>query len=162
MKEPIVSDAGPLISFARAGQLYLLRQVVGHLQILEAVRDEIVVKGAGRPAAAEVAQGGWVASQPLPSTSLTDPLPTSLGKGEKEAIALCREIGACLLADDPVARREARSRGIALISLLDILDEAKAQDLISDVKPTLDHFIRSGFRLKRTLYEAKIREAGEQ
>jgi len=161
MNKPIVSDAGPLISFARAGYLDLLRRVIGHLWIPEAVHDEVVVKGAGKPAAADVEQGGWVASQPLANTSLADQLPTSLGKGEKEAIMLCQQLGACLLADDPVARREARARGIALISSLDILDEAKSRNLIFLAKPTLDHLIRSGFRLKRSLYEAKLREAGE-
>jgi len=161
MKKPIVSDAGPLISFARAERLNLLRQVARQIWIPEAVHDEVVVKGSGRPAAAEVAQGDWVAVQPLANKSILDGLPVILGKDEKEAIALCQETDACLLVDDPAARREARARGIALISSLDILDEAKTQNLISEVKPALDHLVRSGFRLKKTLYEAKLREAGK-
>jgi len=37
----IVSDAGPILSFARAGRLDLLRQVVGELIIPDAVVQEI-------------------------------------------------------------------------------------------------------------------------
>lgn len=162
MTKPIVSDAGPLITFARAEQLDLLRQVVGRLLIPDAVHHEVAVKGAGKPGAVEVQEAEWVERQALSDRTPAAQLRASLGKGEKEAIALCRELGAYLLADDPVARREARARRIALISTLDILDEAKVRGMISDVRRTLDGLIRSGFRLKLRLYEAKLREAGEQ
>jgi len=48
-----VADAGPLISFARADRLELLHQVVGELWIPEAVYQELVTQGAGRPRAEE-------------------------------------------------------------------------------------------------------------
>jgi predicted nucleic acid-binding protein len=50
----IVSDAGPIIIFARIGGLYLLREVTGSLLIPDAVYDEIVVKKGGMPRATEV------------------------------------------------------------------------------------------------------------
>jgi predicted nucleic acid-binding protein len=46
--KPIVSDAGPLISFARAGSLGLLQRVVQRLLVPEAVYGEVVVRGADR------------------------------------------------------------------------------------------------------------------
>ena len=52
----IVADTGPLLSFARADRLALLRDVVGTLIIPEAVYEEIVVRGAGKPGA-DVAEG---------------------------------------------------------------------------------------------------------
>jgi len=161
MSKWIVSDASPLITFARAQRLEFLRQVVGRLLVPEAVHNEVVVKGAGKPGAAEVQGAGWIASRALTDRKRTSDLPGSLGQGEKEAIALCQELGVYLLVDDPAARREARAKGIALISTLDVLDEGKGQKLIPDVKPTLHHLIRTGFRLKRTLYETKLRAAGE-
>jgi predicted nucleic acid-binding protein len=50
----IVSDAGPMLSFARANHLDLLRQVVGRLVIPDAVYEDIVVQGAGKPGSSEV------------------------------------------------------------------------------------------------------------
>ena len=40
----IVSDAGPILSFARAGRLEILRQVVGELIIPPAVVEELAVR----------------------------------------------------------------------------------------------------------------------
>ena len=60
-----VADAGPLISFALAGRLELLRQVVGELWIPEAVYQELVTKGADRPGAEEVSQGEWIKRKPI-------------------------------------------------------------------------------------------------
>ena len=45
----IVADTGPLIAFARLGRLQLLRQVVRIIFIPDAVFDEIVTRGQGRP-----------------------------------------------------------------------------------------------------------------
>jgi len=161
MSQPIVSDAGPLISFARAGRLELLRDVVQRLVVPDAVYDEVVVQGAGRPGADEVAGAAWVERRSTGDASFPDSLPGTLGAGEREAMGLCIELGACLLADDAAARREARLRGIPLISSLDVMDMAKTQLRIRAVRPVLDGFVRSGFRLKRTLYDAKLRHAGE-
>lgn len=162
MSQPIVSDAGPIITFARANRLGLLRQVVGRVVIPGAVYDEIVVRGSAKPGATEVKQADWVELRSLAASSPVDDLPGSLGQGEKEAIALCRELQSWLLVDDPAARREAKARGIPLISTLDILDEAKDRGFIAAVAPVLDSLIRNTFRLKVTLYEAKLREAGER
>ena len=56
----IVSDSGPIISFARAGHLDLLKQVTTELVIPDAVFEEIVVSGADKPGAEEVKQGLWI------------------------------------------------------------------------------------------------------
>jgi predicted nucleic acid-binding protein len=44
----IVSDAGPIIIFARIGRLSLLHEVTGSLTIPNAVHDEIVINKDGR------------------------------------------------------------------------------------------------------------------
>ena len=56
----IISDSGPIISFARAGYLNLLRNVVNELWIPKAVYEEIAIKGIGRPGAFEVRQEKWI------------------------------------------------------------------------------------------------------
>jgi predicted nucleic acid-binding protein len=52
----IVADSGPIISFARAGRLDLLKQVTTELIIPDAVFEEIVVSGGDRAGAEEVKQ----------------------------------------------------------------------------------------------------------
>ena len=56
----IVADSGPIISFARAGRLDLLKQVTTELIIPDAVFEEIVVIGDDRSGAEEVNQGLWI------------------------------------------------------------------------------------------------------
>ncbi len=50
----IVADTGPLIAFARIGQLDFPRQVVGTLYIPDTVYNEMVHPGRERPGAAEI------------------------------------------------------------------------------------------------------------
>lgn len=157
----IVSDAGPIISFARAGRLDLLARVVGQLVIPEAVYTEVVVNGTGKPGAVDVACATWVRRQPVGDPSSLQALPLTLGAGEAEALALAQETGAYLLVDDPAARRVAKAKGIALISTLDVIDEAKDCGVVAEAKPILDELIFHGYRLKRSLYEAKLLRAGE-
>ncbi len=56
----IVSDAGPIIIFARIGRLSLLQEITTSLLIPNAVYDEIVTNKGGMPGAAEVAQAIWI------------------------------------------------------------------------------------------------------
>jgi predicted nucleic acid-binding protein len=56
----IVADSGPIISFARAGRLDLLKQVTTELIIPDAVFEEIVVSGDDRPGAEKAKQGLWI------------------------------------------------------------------------------------------------------
>jgi uncharacterized protein len=53
----IVADTGPIIAFARLGRLGLLSDVVGVVIIPDAVYEELVDRGQGRPGAAEVRHG---------------------------------------------------------------------------------------------------------
>jgi predicted nucleic acid-binding protein len=57
----IVADSGPILSFARANRLELLHQVIGGLTIPDAVYEEIVIRGAGKPRSTEV-QGANLAN----------------------------------------------------------------------------------------------------
>jgi hypothetical protein len=50
----IVSNSGPLLSFARVRRFDLLREVIGTLTIPEAVYADIVVRGTGKRGAEDV------------------------------------------------------------------------------------------------------------
>jgi predicted nucleic acid-binding protein len=100
----IVSDAGPIIIFARIGRLSLLHEVTDSLTIPNAVHDEIVINKGGMPGAAEVASAVWIQRAVVADRATLDRFPPGLHAGEREAIALAKERGAQLLIDEIRAR----------------------------------------------------------
>jgi predicted nucleic acid-binding protein len=158
----IVSDAGPLLSFARAHRFDLLQAVVGELIIPEAVYDEIVIQGAGRPGAEEVRQSAWITRQHVQDRSFLERLPATLHLGEREALALARALNGVLLVDEHAVRQEAHRLGITYMGSLRVLTEAKARGLIPAIKPVLDELIATGTYLSDTLYQEFLSEVGEE
>jgi predicted nucleic acid-binding protein len=142
----IVSDAGPIIVFARIGRLSLLQEVTGSLTIPDAVHDEIVVQKGGMPGAAEVASAGWIQQVAVADRATLDQLPPGLHAGEREAIALAKERGAQLLIDEIRARRVATDRKIEVIGTLRILSDAKQLGLIGTVRPIIGQMQSPGYR----------------
>ena len=88
-------------------------------------------------------------------------LSRKLDLGEREALALAKEMGAALLIDEREARREALRLGIDHFGSLRILKEAKDRGIIPEVRPILDKLISSGTYLSDTLYQEFLREMGE-
>lgn len=99
----------------------------------------------------------------MTNRSLISGLPRLVGAGEAEAIVLARELGAdILLIDERRARKTALELGLPVTGLLGVLLEAKKAGLIPALKPILDQMEAIvAFRLKRSLYEATLRAAGE-
>jgi uncharacterized protein len=157
----IISDAGPIVSFARADRLDLLRQVVGEIIVPDAVVEDIVDRGKGKPGAEEVRQGGWIKRAQVTDRTLVDQLAGGLDPGEREALALAKETGAALLVDEREARKEALRLGIFHFGSLKIIKEAKDRRIIPEAKPVLDDLIASGTYLSDILYKEFLREVGE-
>src|SRR5688572_26198368 len=130
----IVSNSGPILSFVRARRFEFLREVLGALMIPEAVYEDIVIQGAGKPGAEEVPRAAWITRVRVHDRPFVDHLPEKLHVGEREAIALAKELGATLLIDEREARRTAQQYGIPHFGSLRVLEEAKARRLISTVK----------------------------
>jgi uncharacterized protein len=158
----IVSDAGPIIIFARVGRLSLLRDVTVSLLIPDAVYEEIVVKKAGMPGAAEVTQSEWIQTASLVNRSMLDSLPSFLHEGEREAIVLAAERGAQLLIDEIRARRVASDLGIEVIGTLRILAEAKGLRYLNLVRPILVQMQSSGYRFDRALIRRFLERINEE
>jgi len=157
----IVSDAGPIIIFARIGRLSLLRDVAGFLLIPDAVYDEIVFKKGGMPGADQVAQALWIQRAPVIDRSIIGALPGVLHEGEREAIALAKERTAQLLIDEIRARRAARELGIEVIGTLRILYEAKQLGHINLVRPVIVQMQSCGYRIDRALIRRFLERIGE-
>lgn len=157
----IVSDSGPIISFARAGRLELLRQALNEIKIPKAVYEDIVIQGIGRPGAEEVKGVNWIKKETIKECSKVAQLPLRLGLGEREAIVLAQELEALLLIDDRPARKEAEKRGIVCFGSLRVLKEARGKGLIKEVRATGDKLRATGFRIKNTLYQKFLQEMKE-
>ena len=158
----MVSNSGPILSFARAHRFDLLREVVGTLTIPEAVYEDIVIRGAGKLGAEEVQHAAWITRAQVSDRTFVDQLPQKLHVGEREALALTKELGATLLIDEREARRAAQQHGIAHFGSLRVLEEAKRRGLIPAVRPILDELIAAGTFISENLYHAFLRTMGEE
>ena len=157
----IVSDSGPILSFARAGQLEILRQVAGELLIPEAVFEEIAVRGQGKPGDEAVRAGTWIKSEKVKDRSMLNQLSRRLNAGEMEAIALAAELNATILIDEYEGRKEAARIGIEHFGSLRILKEAKERGVIQEIRPVLDKLIASGTYVSEKLYQEFLGVSGE-
>jgi uncharacterized protein len=157
----IIADSGPILSCARANQLELLHQVIGGITIPDAVYEDIVVRGAGKPGSTEVQGASWIRPLPVRDRVFVDQLPPKLHLGEREAIALAREQGVALLVDEREARQEALHQGITVMGSLRVLREAKTRGIIPRVTPILDELIAAGMYISEPLSEAFIRQLDE-
>ena len=158
----IVSDSGPILSFARAGRLELLPGLLQKLIIPQAVWDDLVVRGSGKPNAGVIAEAPWIERYVVRDRNLVHSLPGRLHVGEREAIALARGLGTVLLVDEREARKEARRLGVVHFGSLRVLKEAKDRGLLSTVRPALDDLVRSGTYIGATLYHDFLRQVGEE
>jgi uncharacterized protein len=157
----IVSDAGPIVVFARIGRLSLLRDVTGTLLIPDAVHSEIFFNNGAMPGASEVAQAAWIQRVSVADRSIVDRMPSVLHEGEREAITLAKERGAQLLVDETRARRAADDQGIEVIGTLRILDQAKQSGHIALVRPIVVQMQSQGYRFDRTLILRFLETVGE-
>jgi uncharacterized protein len=156
----IVSDAGPIITFARIARLSLLREVTGSVTIPAAVHAEISI--IGMPGAAELAEVEWIQRAVVTDRSRLAALPSALHAGEREAIALAKERDAQLLMDEIRGRRAAAQLGIEIIGTLRILADAKRLGHIEVVRPIILEMQSSGYRFDRTLIRRFLEQMGER
>jgi uncharacterized protein len=149
----VVSDAGPILSFARADRLSLLHGVAASLWIPDAVYQEI-----GGPILDRMP---WIVRRSVSDRQRLAKLPQKLHLGEREAIILAEELDVPLLVDDREARSEAKRRGIEHFGSLRILARAKEIGLVSRVRPALDDLIAGGTYVGTELYWEFLRQVEE-
>lgn len=155
----MISDASPLIIFAKAGRLGLLRQVAGTITVPEAVWREITCDMT-KPGAAEIRGATWIRRGDVDSHA-ANLLRAYTDAGEAEAIALALQTRQLLLLDDRRARKIAEGLGVDLVGSVGVLLTAKRQGLVESVRDTLDDLLSAGLRLSDSLRQAALEEAGE-
>lgn len=154
----VVTDAGPLIYLAGAGELALLRALFTLVVVPRVVYEEVTVAGAGRLGATAVADAAWlVVEDQEPDPALL----RSLDAGESAAIPLAARLGASLLADDAGARAAATERRIPVVGTLGVLLLAKRGGHIDKVAPVVARVTALGLYVTPDLLARVLRAAGE-
>jgi predicted nucleic acid-binding protein len=158
-----VADTSSLVHPAKVSSFWaLMKDTFQELLISEAVFQEILSrKDKSRhdvPIIISAIDEGWIKVRK--GIRIVEPLPSYLGKGEKETINLMlKERLDWLLMDDKLARNVARSVGLNPRYSVYLLPFWIRKDIISKSKAheMLDQLIKTGYNLKSTHYLA-VRE----
>jgi predicted nucleic acid-binding protein len=146
----IISNATPLIAFARIGELPLLQAIVKNLVIPTAVAREISEYEPERSGSIDLFQESWITIQPVQSERQVLLLLPTLDRGEAEVIALALEQNARLVLMDELAGRQvADSLGIPITGSIGVLIRAKQLGKIPTIKPYIETMLQQGIRYSR-------------
>ena len=161
MRKLVIADAGPLIAFARLGQLELLTQVFAEVRVTE----EVFAECTRRLDFAE-AQPILLAFERQLLQRCTAPashfeLDLHVDAGEASAIAAAVTWGCGVLMDDKAGRRMARNFGVATIGTVGVLVLAKQKKLVPSIKPLLAQLTQSGYFLGDALIASALAAVAE-
>jgi len=142
----IVSDTTPINYLVLIGQIDLLEELFGRVIIPPAVFDEFHHPGTPEIVSAWVdAAPPWLEVKPASSFLLASV--RKLGAGEREAIALAKELGAdAVLMDDRKATKEAKRNNLIIIGTLAILERAAQRGLLN-LPEAIERLSQTNFRL---------------
>ncbi|MEJ5311511.1 MAG: DUF3368 domain-containing protein [Anaerolineae bacterium] len=160
----IVANSSVLIALSSIGRLDLLKQRFNEdILIPDAVWNEVVVTGKGRPGAEIVRKTAWLKRCMVKDTDYVRLLCADLDAGEAEAIVLARELKAdVILLDEKTARSIADRLGLYVLGTVGLLLWARQRNLIPSLREQLDTLRHKGcFRLSQDLYRAVLAEVGE-
>jgi len=158
----VVCNSSTLIALARIGHLDILQEQVDVLVIPRAVYEDVVIKGIGKPGAADVKEAGWIDKGEAVDRESVQELNTILDLGESEATVLAKEIKAdMIILDEEKAREIAISKGLKVIGLVAFLIYAKEKGWIMEVKPLLDELKVKGFFMGEDLYSDVLQKVKE-
>ena len=151
----VVSDTTALTTLMKAGLESVLLRLFEKVIIPEAVAKELLQFHTTVPT--------WCEIHCLEDHALLPAVTMRVDIGEAEAICLALELKAdAILLDDRKGKREAEARGLLCLSLPAVLLEAKRQGWIPSLKEALACLAQRGhYRLKSTVVEALLRQAGE-
>jgi len=146
----IVSNSSVLIGLSSIGKLNLLRERFPQgILVPEAVRREVIDEGEGRPGAREISESKWIKTQKVEDKRIVELLLGDLDKGEAEAIALAREVGAgIVLLDEKDARRGAKRMNLKVLGTVGMLIWGKKVGKLQSLKYELN---RLSERIPRSL-----------
>jgi len=158
----IISNATPLIAFARIGRLELLKKVVENLIIPQAVAHEITEYTQTKRGVIDLSQEAWIIVQSVQSQQQVRLLLPTLDRGEAEVIALALERQPQLvLIDELTGRKVAESLNLNVSGSVGILIRAKQMNEIPAVKPFLTEMKKQGIYFSQRFIDVVLHQLGE-
>ena len=151
----VVADASPLIALAVMDLLPVLDRLFKKVLVPSAVAKECF-GDLSKPRAADIGTAlsdGLLFAQAAADRSYCELLAEVLDRGEAEAIALAKELGAVAMIDERAARVVAARESIACIGSLYVLVKAKQEQLIPAVAPLLKRLLDHGYHLSESLMQ---------
>ncbi len=158
----IISNATPLIAYARIDRLDLLRKVVGKVVIPVAVEQEILDYNQNKPGVIDLSKETWITVQAVALPQQVQLLLPTLDRGEAEVIALALEQNAKLvLIDELTGRRVAQSLGLSITGSVGVLIRAKQIGEIKAIKPILNAMTQHGIHFSQQFIAQVLQAQGE-
>jgi uncharacterized protein len=140
----IISNATPLITFARINQMPLLQRVVGNLVIPTAVADEISVYAQGKPGAINLSQETWIQPQSLQSRQ-----------------QVLESQAPLILMDELTGRKVAESLNLKVSGSIGVLIQAKQLGYLTEIKPLIAKMRQTGIYFSDRFIQAVLQKVGE-
>ncbi len=162
LAERAVINAGPLVALSLVGRLDLLRSLFHEFWIPEAVFQEVVVAGVGRPGSEDLSDTSWEAHvRPSPEP---DPLLVAeLDRGEAAVISLARSLTPCVaVIDEKRGRRIAHHiYGLPVKGTAGLLVEAHRMGFLDHLRTELTDLRAAGYFLSDAVIESACAAALE-
>ena len=153
------ADTSALIALAACDGLDLLDALFREVRVPPAVFGETTVS---HQRSADVLTSYLQDKVVQVSVTQAAVVATGLGRGEIEAIALCKvEQMDVLLVDDAQARWVARCHGLRVSGSLGVLLKAKRQGLIAAIRPLVERARAAGIYYSDELVAEALQLAGE-
>jgi uncharacterized protein len=156
-----ISNTSPLQYLHQVGLLDLLPALYGRVIVPEGVVAELAAGRARGVDLPDPAALTWADVRAVRNAALL-PLAADLGKGEREVLAIAKEVGEALaIIDDALARRYARLLGVRFTGTLGVLLKARSAGRLDLVAPVLDRLEALRFRIDPETRAAVVAMAGE-
>ncbi len=157
----IISDTSPLVCLLHLNKIGLLRDLFADVIIPPAVFEELI--NAKIIDDFFLQANAFIQIKTPINNKKVEELMTVLDKGESEAIVLSTELKADLLLIDEAPGREiARRYGIPIKGILGVLLQAKENNLLSDIKSSIEKLQNEiNFRVNNNLLQKILIEANE-
>lgn len=162
----VVSDTTPLISLMKVGNLELLHELFGEIQIPNAVYEELVSNNRFLDEKYQIQKASFIQRVQVEDINSVNLLrrSTGLDAGESEAIILSDMIGADLLLMDEVkGRKVAKQMGIHLMGTIGILMVAyEERKLTKNEMLDCIHILKNnGRHISENLYQQLLDKLNE-
>ncbi len=132
-----VADSSSLIALSICNRLDLLNMFFDKIVMPQAVYNELTLNNKPESEKLRNYLSNKISKENIGEYLLND---ICLGRGELEAIALCKVINAdFLIIDDRLARKDASANNIKITGSLGILLSAKKKGYINTIKPCIEN-----------------------